>query len=135
MAGEEMEILARKATADVILERAASQLKEILHQVVAELVPFPPFPGSFFTYAIEVEPGAAARADRGCVVVCPDGELYELIIKMDFSGPFTDLFSVRREETKRLDLPPQEYIPYAYNAICEVTRILLERQGRGGAGS
>jgi hypothetical protein len=34
----------------------------------------------------------------------------------------------RKEEAKKLDLSPQDYIPYAYNALCQITKLLLERQ-------
>ena len=128
MAEEGIDTEARKAKADIILERAAAQLRGMLKEAVGELVPFPPLPGSYFTFGIEVEAGSAASTDRGCVILCSDGELYEFMVGMDFSGPATDLFTARREETKKLELPPKDYIPYAYNAICEVTRLLLERQ-------
>jgi hypothetical protein len=57
-------------------------------------------------------------------VVCPDGELYELTVNF---GPPRVGFVVgieREEKVKKLDLPPLEYIPYAYNALAELTRLL-----------
>jgi len=122
--------LARQAKADIILERVASQLREMLHEAASELDPFPPFMESLFVRAIEAEPGGAATSDRGCVVVCPDGELYEYIYTMLLGGLFPE--PTRKEETKKLDLPPQEYIPYAYNALCEITKLILERQEGAG---
>ena len=59
--------------------------------MAAEIDPFPPFPGSMFSYGIEVDPGAGGAsgsagpegAGRGCVVLAEDGELYELQIGLD----------------------------------------------------
>jgi hypothetical protein len=126
MAEKGLDPQVRQATAHIMLERAASQLREMLHEAASELDPFPPFMGSLFVRAIEAEPGGAATSDRGCVVVCPDGELYEYVYSVMFGGLFPE--PTPKEETKKLDLPPQEYIPYAYNALCEITRLILERQ-------
>ncbi len=60
----ESDPLARKAHADLVVERAVQQLREILHAAVASLNPFPPYPGSFFSYGIEIEPGAVSRNSR-----------------------------------------------------------------------
>jgi len=131
------DVLARKATADAIIERAARQLREVLHELVRCLDPFPDFPGSGIP-AVEAEPGAAESPNRGCVVVCPDGELYELWVNADFTskspGEVLDIqtqfdpISVFQTEMKPLDLAPQDYVVYAYNAICALTEILEIRQ-------
>jgi hypothetical protein len=120
--------LARKAHADLVIERTVQQLRDILQAAVAQLDPFPPYPGSFFNYAIEVEPGIAARSDRGCIVVGKDGELYELIMRMDFSGDETDPVGMRDEEMRKLDLLPVEYIVLAHGAITAVVEYALEQQ-------
>jgi len=112
-----------------LLERIASQLREMLHEAASELDPFPLFMGSLYVRAIEAEPGGAAKSDLGCVVVCPDGELYEYVYSMMLGGLFPE--PTPKEETKKLDLPSQEYIPYAYNALCQITSLLLERQEKG----
>ena|SRR3990170_2044625 len=127
MSGAESDPLARKAHADLIVERAAEQMRGLLHEAVADLDPFPPFPGAFFTFAIEVEPGAAASPDKGCLAVGADGELYELVIGMDFSGEATDPVAARNEEMKKLDLHPADYLVYAYQALSRVTELLLEQ--------
>lgn len=130
--------LRRKDEADDLLERAATQLRVMLREAVAQLDPFPPFPGAFFTLAIEVEPGAAGDPQRGCVVVCPDGELYELVMGVDLDSlalGHTDPVALRKEEMKRLDLHPQDSIVYAYNALTRVTELLLEQQAaKDGSG-
>jgi len=126
MIDKEAEILGRKVKADQALEQAAAALEQILKATARDLDPFPSFFESPFIKAVEAEPGGAARSDIGCVVVCPDGELYEYTFTMSVAGPFAD-FS-RKEETKKLDLPPRDYIPYAYNAIAELTRLIMERR-------
>jgi hypothetical protein len=123
--------LQAKAAADLIVEQAAAQLRDLLQTAVSRLRPFPAFPGAFFTNAIEAEPDGAADAERGCVVVCEDGELYELQMGVDLEsvalGGFEDPVSLRKEELKKLDLHPRDYIVYAYNALTAVTEKLLEQ--------
>ena len=124
--------LLRKAQADVVLERTATQLRQLLQDACAELRPFPPFPNALFTNAIECEEASAADPDRGCVVVCEDGELYELEMGIDhdsieLTGSW-DPVTARKETTKKLDLLPRDYIVYAYNGLMAVTEHLLERQ-------
>ena len=126
--------LARKAQADGLLERTALQLGQLLQEAAAELRPFPPFPGAFFTNAIEVEAEAAASPERGCVVVCEDGELYELKMSIDFSEEASDPVSAREEKLTKLEgLHPRDYVVLAYEALTRVTEHLLERReaGRG----
>ena len=132
MADVPFEPLARKAQADLILDRAVEQLRRIVKDLVERLDPFPPFHGAFFSYGLEVEPEAAARTDRGCVVIAPDGEFYELQIGVDMEGlgpdGYADPVALRKEELKKLELHPREYIVYAHNAISIIVELLLERQ-------
>ncbi len=131
MAEPTFEPLARKAQSDLILDRAAEQLRVIVKDLAERLDPFPPFPGAFFSYGIEVEPDAAARVDRGCVVIAPDGEFYELEIGVDLDGldpgGYADPVAMRKEELKKLTLHPRDYVVYAHNAITKMVEILLER--------
>jgi hypothetical protein len=135
---EQFDSLAAKAKADAVVEWAAQSLRQLLQEAVARLDPFPPFPGAYFTLAIEAEPDAASHADRGCVVVGPDGELYELIIGLEpppAPGEPADPVSMRKEEMTRLELHPRDYLVYAYNALTRVVEILLERdEGRPAEG-
>jgi hypothetical protein len=126
--------LARKAQANLIVERAAEQLSRLVHDLAAQLDPFPPFPGAFFTDAIEVEPDAAATTNRGCVVVGPDGDLYEFLMGVDFDSPeaLSDPVAARKEELVKLDLHPRDYVIYGYNAVTALVEHLLER-AEGGA--
>lgn len=119
--------MARKAQADVVIETAARQMRELLQEAVARLDPFPPFPGSFFTYGIEVEGGAAEKPEHGCIVLGQDGELYELEISIDFTKE-SDPVAARDETLKPLDLHPRDYLVYAYNALTRVTELLIEQR-------
>jgi len=135
MAEPTLEPLARKAQADLIVDRAAEQLRVVVKDLAERLDPFPPFPGAFFSYGIEVEPDAAARVDRGCVVLAPDGEFYELEIGVDMEGldpgGYADPVALRKEEMKKLTLHPRDYVVYAHNAITRMVEILMERQEGG----
>jgi len=132
MTSEDFDPLAHKAQADALVEQAALRLRELLREAVSHLDPFPPFPGAFFTYAIEAEPAGAAHAERGCVVVCPDGELYELVMGVEvppLPDEPADPVSMRKEELKKLDdLHPRDYLVYAYNALTRVVEILVEQR-------
>ena len=120
--------MARKAQADAALERTALQLRELLQETAAQLRPFPPFPGAFFTNAIEVEAEAAESNERGCVVVCEDGDLYELKLSINFSDEALDPVSAREEKlTKLEELHPRDYIALAYEALTRMTERLMER--------
>jgi hypothetical protein len=108
------------------LERTASQLRDTLKALAASLRPFPSFLGMATLQAVEVEPqGPGAQAYAGCIVVCPDGELYTLTLTL-IPGPtgLSDTDHVERLES--LDLPPQEYIPYAREAIETLERRLKQ---------
>ena len=124
--------LARKAQADLIIDRAAQQLRLLLQEAAHALRPFPPFPGAFFTNAVEVNLEGVERADLGCVVVGEDGELYEMEVKIDFGDDVIDMVQSRDETLKKLDdLHPRDYIVLAYNALTQLTELLLESTAEG----
>ncbi len=70
--------------------------------------------------------------ERGCIVLAPDGELYELEIGQDVTAlalDQTDPVALREERLKKLeDLHPRDYVVYAYSALTKVVELLLERQ-------
>ncbi len=117
--------------ADLVIDRAASQLRLLLEEAARELRPFPPFPGAFFTCAVEVNLEGVERADLGCIVVAEDGELYELEMQIDFGEEFGDVIDpvqAREERLKKLeDLHPRDYIVLAYNALGQLTELLMEQ--------
>ena len=133
------EHLARKAQADLIIDRTAQQFRLLLEETAREVRPFPPFPGAFFTNAVEVALDGVERADLGCIVVAEDGALYELEMKIDFGEEFGDVIDpvqAREENLKKLDdLHPRDYVVLAYNALTQLTEILLERADTDDDGS
>ena len=120
--------MAHKMRADLVVEAAAQQLRQLLKEAASLLDPFPPFPGSFFTLGIEVEGGMSESVERGCVVLASDGELYELAISIDAELGHSDPMAARDEKLRPLDLHPRDYIVYAYNALSRVTELLMERR-------
>lgn len=131
----ESDPLELKNEADEALERAAKRLRSLLKEAAGRLDPFPPFPGAFFSYGIEVEAPGISLPDVGCVVLGQDGELYEL--KVGQSIPALDLeisdpVAIREEELKALDLHPRDYLVFGYNALVKVVELLLEREAEGG---
>ena len=128
--------MARKAQADMVLERTTLQLRQLLQEAAAQLRPFPPFPGAFFTNAIEVEAEAAESHERGCIVVCEDGELYELKMSIAFDDDAADPVQARDETlTKLEDLHPRDYIVLAYEALTRITERLMEQTEEEKRGS
>jgi hypothetical protein len=120
-----------KDEADAAIERAAARLRTVLIEAATQLDPFPPFPGAFFSYGIEIDVPGATSPDLGCVVLAPDGELYEL--QMGQELPVVDLemadpVALRKEELKPLELLPRDYLLYAYAALATVVELLLEQQ-------
>ncbi len=121
-----------KAEADAALDRLAEQLRRLLREATSQLDPFPPFPGAFFTHGIEIEAPAVDSPDQGCVVLAPDGELYELEMGQDVAAlalDQTDPVAMREEKLKKLEeLHPRDYVVYAYSALTRVVELLLERR-------
>ncbi len=124
-------VLARRARVDSMVEQLAAELRVALKAAARELRPFPMFPETE-TQAVEAEPGGAAKAEFGCIVVCPDGELYEFTMQYNFA-PGTGEIS-KNEDTREVRLAPHDYIPYAYNALRSLTQLLAGRtEADGGA--
>ena len=125
--------LQHQAHADLIVQRAGDQLRALLHTLAAQIQPFPEFPGTFFSYGIEVDAGTTD--DRGCIVLGEDGELYELQIGLDVAQAATgDPAAMRVEERVTLtDLPPATYVAYAHRAVTAAVQYLLARQAEAGS--
>lgn len=126
--------LVHRAHADLIAQRAADQLRALLTTLVAEIDPFPPFPGAMFVYGIEIEPAAGTRDEHGCVVLAEDGALYELQIGLDLEQVESgSAVAMRSEERVRLDdLPPAQYVGYAHRAVTAAVEYLLKQQESEG---
>ncbi len=124
-----------KIEADDALDRLAQRLRRLLQEASGQLDPFPPFPGAFFTHGIEIEAPGVESPERGCVVLAPDGELYELEMGQDVAAlalDQTDPVALREEKLKRLEeMHPRDYVVYAYSALAKVVELLLERRAEG----
>ena len=120
MEGEALQPWALQAVADAALGRAADELRVILKELASRLRPFPAFASGSSIQALEVEPRALQAKARGCVVVCPDGELYELTLRA-IPGPLGVSEADQVGEFEALELPSAEYAPYAYAAIVALT--------------
>ena len=109
-----------EAVADAAVDKAAGELKKLLADLAGRIDPFPNFTGSESIKAIEVEPAGVTAKDLGCVVVCPDGGLYELNLT-SIQGPLglSDVDQV--EELVPLDLSPVFYVLYAHAAVKALT--------------
>src|SRR3972149_6227614 len=130
--GSGQDPLKYKLEADEALNRLAGRRRRLLHEAAARLDPFPPFPGAFFTHGIEIEAPGLDSPERGCVVLAPDGELYELEMGQAIAAPAldqTDPVALREERLKKLEeLHPRDYIVYAYSALSKVVELLLEQR-------
>ena len=122
--------------ADDVLSSAANQVEALLQEAAQRLRPFPPFPGAFFTFGVEVELDAVEDKSVGCVVVTEDGSLMELEISLDDEptlGP-ADPVAMRDERLIELELTPHDRLLFAYEGLRTITRLLAEaRQPAAGA--
>ncbi len=118
-----------KAAAGAILEDTAGQLRQTLMELALRLRPFPSFLNMVSIQALELEPALRFSADRGCVVVCPDGEICQFdLMGIPGAAGVADVEQV--EEFQELDLPAEEYIAYATEAIRVLTEELRRRGGK-----
>ena len=109
------------------LEEAGTRLRQVLAELASRLRPFPAFLNMTSLQAVELDPPLRSTADRGCVVVLPDGEICQLDLSvMPGIQGIMDIDQV--EEFRELELPPEEYIVYAVTAI----RLLAEELARRG---
>lgn len=112
-----------------LIGKTADALHEVLVQMSGSLAPFPYFMGSLEVQAIEAEPGGANKADRGCIVVCADGEMYEFTMKLQAGGEIDQMMD-RDDSIEKVNLPPEDYISYAFSAMKELATLLEEKQDR-----
>ncbi len=125
--------LRHRAHADAIAERAAQQLRDLLSTLVAEIDPFPPFPGAMFAYGIEFEPPAGSP--YGCVVLGDDAQLYEFVIGLDAEqvAGGGDHVAARNEELVKLDddLTHADYVAFAHRAVAAAVEYLEAERSEG----
>ena len=115
------------SAAGTVLAEAAAGLAQILVEMASQLEPFPAFLNMTSVQAIELEPVLQSREDRGCLVVCPDGGIRRLeLTAIPGAAGLADFDQV--EQFQDLDLPPEEYIVYAAQAV---ERLYGELRRRG----
>lgn len=123
----------RLRLAEETINEAADRIEALLREAALELRPFPPFPGSFFTIGVEVEPDGVLDRNIGCVIVTETGELRELQISFDDEGPAallgaSDPVSMRDETLIELDhLSPHDRLTLVCNGLAAVSALLSAR--------
>ena len=113
-----------------MLGDAASRLRDILERIAPALKPFPPFLNMVSVQAVELDPPTRPTEDRGCVVVAPDGTICSLDLRLIAGAP-GETDSGQVVELLELDLPPEEYMVYATEAI-RWLRDEMRRRGLSG---
>ena len=117
------------AEAEAVLAEAAAKLQQTLGALCRQLDPFPAFLGMTTIQAVEIEPALLPTADRGCVVVTPDGSIAELDVAA-IPGVVGVLEVDQVEEFKPLDLLPEERLIYLISAIRTLSAELRRRGSR-----
>lgn len=115
------------AVADGAVQRAAQELHDVLVALATSLDPFPGFQGLQTLRAVEVDLENLAKPGRGCVVVGPDGILYELVLRT-IPGPIEVGGMDQLDELEELHLDSHEYVVYAYQAIHQLAEMHHRRQ-------
>ena len=104
-----------RSETDSVLEECAKKLELVSERVANSLSMFPGFLNMETVQAIEIEPYMDGP-DRGCVVVCPDGHLYEFVLEI-LSGPESVGGYQHSDNLKELDLSNIEKIVYLERGI------------------
>ncbi len=108
------------------IENASNALRTLIQELAEALDPFPNFMDITTIQALEIEPEEGVNPELGCVVVFPDGEIRELVLRLipgsiDFGG--TD----QTEEMQEIEFSPNDYINYARSAALQLDKIHEER--------
>ena len=104
-----------RSETDSVLEGCARNLELVSENVANSLSVFPGFLNMETVQAIEIEPFKDGP-DRGCVVICPDGHLYEFVLEI-LSGPDSVGGYQHSDNLKELDLSNIEKIVYLERGI------------------
>jgi|TARA_B110000263_G_scaffold99361_1_gene86846 hypothetical protein len=98
------------------LEKTKETLQEILKELALQTRPFPGFLNMKTIQAIEIPVPETYSSKYGCVVVLPDGEINEIILKT-IPAPESLGEVDQTEEYVEVDMPVIDTIIYLYNAI------------------
>ncbi len=115
-------------TSTALLEKTADNLSDILKKVADEFEEFPVFPGAIFAYGIEIECPESMNSEYGCLILGNDGGIYEFQIGLDPEKIATgeDPMTTRDESLIPIELPAEEYIPVAAQAIRQAVELLRQ---------
>ena len=98
------------------LEKSKESLQEILKELATQIRPFPGFLNMNTIQAIEIPVPKEFSDKYGCVVVLPNGDINEIILKT-IPAPESLGEIDQTEEYVELDMPLIDSIIYSYNAI------------------
>ena len=98
------------------LEKSKESLQEILKELATQIRPFPGFLNMNTIQAIEIPVPKEFSEKYGCVVVLPNGDINEIILKT-IPAPESLGEIDQTEEYVELDMPLIDSIIYSYNAI------------------
>lgn len=108
------------------IDDASNVFRTLLHELAQALDPFPNFLDISTIQAIEIEPVKGINADLGCIVVCPNGEIQELVLRLiPGSIDFGDV--EQAEELQAIEFSSEDYITYARSAALQLVKIHQER--------
>lgn len=109
-----------------VLAQTAAQMQEAVAELASQLRPFPAFLGMTSLQAIELEPPPDSKAEWGCVVALPDGEICELELEV-IPGPAGPADVDQVERYRPLELSAEDYIHFAAAALRAMGRELGQR--------
>ena len=104
------------------LEKSKESLQDILKELASQIRPFPGFLNMQTIQAIEIPVPKEYSDKYGCVVVLPNGEINEIILKT-IPAPESLGEIDQTEEYFEIDMPIIERIVYLYNAIITLSEI------------
>jgi hypothetical protein len=128
MAQDDLNPAVQQAIAETITSQTGAELHSVLKRLVKKVQPFPTFPDMPNIQALEVLPSGTKDMDRGCIVLCDDGEFYELTIRTIPGTPSLGGGFEHIEEYEDSKLSAGDYVAYAYVAIQQLTQIIQQQR-------
>ena len=117
----------QQAIAETVITQTGSELHSIIKRLIEKVQPFPTFPEMPGIQALEILPSGIKDAERGCIVLCNDGEFYELTIRTIPGTPSLGGGFDHIEEYENHKLSAGDYVAYAYVAIKQLTQIIQQQ--------